>query len=65
MTEEQIKLLCKLAIENSRKQLTNAQKETLKQAIDESKTVEDLFVINVSDISEDIIRAVENEVICY
>lgn len=37
MTEEQIKLLCKLAIENSRKQLTNAQKETLKQATTSQK----------------------------
>lgn len=49
MTEEQIKLLCKLAIENSRKQLTNAQKETLKQAIDESKTVEDLFTVAIAE----------------
>lgn len=30
MTEEQIKLLCKLAIENSSKQLTNAQKKNTK-----------------------------------
>ena len=50
MTEEQIKLLCKLAIENSRKQLTNAQKETLKQAIDESKTVEDLFTVAITKL---------------
>ena len=50
MTEEQIKMLCKLAIENSSKQLTNAQKETLKQAIDESKTVEDLFTVAMTKL---------------
>ena len=50
MTEEQIKLLCKLAIENSRKQLTNAQNETLNQAIDESKTVEDMFTVAMTKL---------------
>lgn len=36
MTEEQIKLLCKLAVDNSKKPLTDAEKEVLKHAIDES-----------------------------
>ena len=50
MTDEQINLLCNLAIENSSKQLTYAQKETLKQAIDESKTVEDLFTVAMTKL---------------
>lgn len=48
MTEEQIKLLCKLAVENSKKPLTDEEKEVLKHAIDESKTVGDLFIVAMS-----------------
>ena len=49
MTEERIKLLCKLAVENSKKPLTNAEKEVLKQAIDDPKTVEDLFTVAIAE----------------
>ena len=49
MTEERIKLLCKLAVENSKKPLTNVEKEVLKQAIDEAKTVEDLFTVAIAE----------------
>ena len=48
MTEEQIKLLCKLAVDNSKKPLTDAEKEVLKHAIDESKTVDDLFTVAIA-----------------
>lgn len=48
MTEEQIKLLCKLAVDNSKKPLTDAEKEALKHAIDESKTVDDLFTVAIA-----------------
>ena len=50
MTEEQIKLLCKLAVENSKKPLTDAEKEVLKHAIDESKTVNDLFTVAMTKL---------------
>ena len=38
MTEEQIKFLCKLAVENSNRPLSAFQKELIKQAIDRAKT---------------------------
>ena len=38
MTEEQIKFLCKLAVENSNRPLSDVQKELIKQAIDQAKT---------------------------
>ena len=37
MTEEQIKFLCKLMVENSNRPLTQPQKELIKQAIDDSR----------------------------
>lgn len=37
MTEEQIKFLCKLMVENSNRPLTQLQKELIKQAIDASR----------------------------
>ena len=48
MTEEQIKLLCKLAVENHQRQLTVWQKETIKHAIDEAKTIEELLAVMLS-----------------
>lgn len=44
MTEKGIKELCKWALENRNKQLSKEQKELLKQAIDQSKTVEELLL---------------------
>ncbi len=43
MTEQNLKDLCKWALENSNKPLSKEQKELLKHAIDNSKTVENLF----------------------
>ena len=45
MTEQQIKFLCKWAVENSNRPLTDAEKEILKQAIDNAKKIEDLLAI--------------------
>ena len=45
MTEEQIKFLCKFALENGNRQLTKAEKEIAKTAIDESKTLGDLLAV--------------------
>lgn len=48
MTEQQIKFLCKWAVENSNRPLTDAEKEILKQAIDNAKNIEDLLAIALS-----------------
>ena len=45
MNEQQIKLLCKLAIENSNHPFTNLEKELLKQAVDESKNWNELLAV--------------------
>ncbi len=45
MTEHQIKVLCKWAVENSNRPLTDAEKEILKQAIDSANSIEDLLAI--------------------
>lgn len=47
MTEEQIKLLCKWAIENRKQPLTDYEKEILKQAIDSAKNWEELIQVAV------------------
>ena len=48
MTEQQIKFLCKWAVENSNRPLTDAEKEILKQSIDNAKNIEDLLAIALS-----------------
>lgn len=45
MTEKEIKLLLKLAVENSNKQLTMQQKEFLKLKIDNAKTYDDIMIM--------------------
>ena len=45
MTEQQIKLLCKLAVERSNRPFTKEEKEMLKQAIDQAKDWGELFAI--------------------
>ncbi len=42
MTEEQIRTLCKIAVENSNRPLSDFQKELVKQAIDQAKTPAEL-----------------------
>ena len=44
MTEEQIKTLCKIAVENSNRPLSDFQKELIKQAIDRAKTPMEMVV---------------------
>lgn len=44
MTEEQIKLFCRLAIENSPRPLTDFEREVLKQAVDNSRNWEELML---------------------
>ena len=45
MTEEQIKFICKWAIQNGNHRLSNFDKEIIKQAIDRAETIDDLAII--------------------
>ena len=45
MTEEQIKALLKLVVDNSNRPLTNYEKEMLKQGIDRAHNLEELFTV--------------------
>ena len=51
MNEQQIKLLCKLAVENSYRPFTDQEKELLKQAIDHANSWDELFAIALSSLS--------------
>lgn len=44
MTEEEIKLFCKLAIDNSPRPLTDFDREVLKQVVDKSRSAEELML---------------------
>lgn len=44
MTEKEIKSICKLAVENNNKPLTELEKELFKQAIDASKNWAELLI---------------------
>lgn len=48
LEQQQIKFLCKWAVENSNRPLADAEKEILKQAIDNAKNIEDLLAIALS-----------------
>ena len=48
MTEEQIKLLCEWAIENSTRPLTDFEKKTLKQAVDSAQNWEQLALAAIA-----------------
>ena len=42
MTEQEIKTMCKLAVEHSNHPLTDLDKELLKQAIDKAKSTQEM-----------------------
>ena len=44
MTEQEIKAICRPAVELSRREFTPAEKEMLKQAVDQSKTAHNNLV---------------------
>ena len=50
MTEEQVKFICKWIVENSNRPLNRLEKETIKQAIDNAKTVEELTGVAIAAI---------------
>ena len=52
MTEEQIKFLCKWAVQNSNRPLTDEEKEVLKLAIDAAKSVEDLLAVALAALTK-------------
>lgn len=45
MTEQDVKFLCKWAIENGQRQLTPAEKELLKKGIDDAKSFQDFLAV--------------------
>ena len=45
MNEEQIKELCKYVIDNGDRQISDVQKELLKQAVDKSSTWQELMMV--------------------
>ena len=51
MTEQQIKLLCKLAVERSNRPFTEMEKELLKQAIDNAKNWEEFISIAIASLN--------------
>ena len=51
MIEQQIKLLCKLAVEKSNRSFTIAEKELLKQAIDNAQNWEELLSIAIASLN--------------
>ena len=51
MTEQQIKLLCKLAVERSNRPFTEMEKELLKQAIDNAENWEELLSIAIASLN--------------
>ena len=51
MTEQQIKLFCKLCIENSNRPFSKEQKELLKQAVDKATNLNDLAMVAYSVLS--------------
>ncbi len=48
MTEQDVKLICKWAVQNANHNFTDAEKELLKQAIDNSKNAEELLAVALS-----------------
>ena len=44
MTEEQVKFLCKLMVDKSNRPLSHADKEIIKQAIDNARTPEEMVL---------------------
>ncbi len=43
MTEQEYKLICKMLVESGQKSLTTAEKELIKQAVDNSKSLDELI----------------------
>ena len=51
MSEEQIKFLYKYAVEHSKRQFSQSEKELLKQAIDQATNIEELLSIAFASLN--------------
>ena len=51
MTEQDVKLLCKCAIENGQRQLTPTEKELLKKGIDDAKSFQDFLAVALATMA--------------
>lgn len=50
MTEQQIKELCKLVIENGNRDFTEIEKEMLKTAVDQSRNFQELLAVAITSM---------------
>ena len=50
MTNQQIKELCKLVIEQGNRDFTEAEKELLKAAVDQSRNLDELFAVAIASL---------------
>ena len=50
MSEEQIKLLCKLVVEYGNRPFNREEKELLKQAINQSRNLDDLLLVAITSL---------------
>lgn len=50
MTEQEIKTLYKLVIEQGKRDFTDVDKEILKQAVDQSRNWEELFAVAIASL---------------
>lgn len=61
MTEEQIKFLCKWAVEYGNRPFTRAEKESIKIAIDKSNTPEELLAVAFATLAKGDLFTVKSE----
>ena len=50
MTEQEIKEICKFMIEHGNRNFTDAEKEMLKTAVDQSRNMQELFTVAVTSM---------------
>lgn len=50
MTEKQIKMLCKFAVERGNRPFTKEEKEIIKQGVDNSRNLEDLLAVAIATL---------------
>ena len=48
MTEEEIKAICKFFVDNGKRNFTDAEKELIKQAIDQSRNWQELLAVAIA-----------------
>lgn len=52
MTEDQIKALCKWAVDNGKRPFTQVEKEAIKETIDQAQNAYELLIIALSAINK-------------